>query len=97
MIPAVTGAWGKELRAMTQFKIQNLLDSFQSLGSFDLILCRNVLIYQNVERKKLILRKLRDQLRPGGYLVLGSGESMIGLTEDYKIETIGDVIVYKVI
>ena len=84
-----------ELRSLAQFKMLNLLDPFESLGTFDLICCRNVLIYQNVERKKIILAKLRKQLRPDGYLILGSGESMIGLTEEFEIEKIGEVIVYK--
>ncbi len=68
-----------ELINCLTFQKLNLLDEFGFVGKFDLILCRNVLIYQNVPGKMAILEKLVRALKPGGFLILGSGESLIGL------------------
>jgi chemotaxis protein methyltransferase CheR len=73
-----------ELKARIKFESLNLLKPFDHLGRFDLILCRNVLIYQNVQKKAEILERLARSLRPGGYLVLGAGESMIGLSDSFE-------------
>lgn len=62
------------------FKELNFLDSFISLGSFDIIFCRNVLIYFTNEMKKQILEKMAFALQPNGYLVLGNTESTHGIT-----------------
>jgi chemotaxis protein methyltransferase CheR len=73
-----------ELKIMVQFKKQNLLDSFASLGKFDFVLCRNVLIYQNEAKKKEILARIAELLSPKGFLVLGASESLIGLSDDFQ-------------
>ena len=74
---------GPELRTTTQFRRQNLLESLVPLGTFELVLCRNVLIYQNEEKKKDILSRIADRLIPHGYLVMGASESLIGLSEQF--------------
>lgn len=75
-----------ELRKGISFVYQNLLDSFDSLGTFDAVLCRNVLIYQTTDSRKDIVRKIFNRLRPGGIFLLGSSESLIGISEDFEID-----------
>lgn len=86
---------GKEIRSIVDFKRVNLLDSFSQLGTFDVIFCRNVLIYQNVENKMMIINKLVSCLNENGYLILGAGESMIGLSDSFESVKLGEAIVYK--
>ena len=62
---------------------------------FDLILCRNVLIYQNVENKKIIIQKIIDHLTPDGCFVLGSGEGMMGLSTAFNLTPTDGVILYR--
>ncbi len=76
------------LRQNVSFHRQNLLDEFVHLGIFDIIFCRNVLIYLNDETRRSILERMSRQLRPGGLLLLGSAETMFGYTcgfeQDYR-------------
>lgn len=75
----------KEVRSMVRFERLNLLtDGFTRLGKFDLITCRNVLIYQAVPNKTEIVRKLQHTLQPKGHLLLGAGESLLGLDTQFK-------------
>ena len=66
------------IRAMVDYRQLNLLKNFEHLGSFDIIFCRNVLIYFDAETKKDIFERLARQLQPDGYLVLGAAETVIG-------------------
>jgi chemotaxis protein methyltransferase CheR len=77
-----------ELRAMVKFRQFNLLAEFSALGIFDLIFCRNVLIYFNQETKVDVLNRLARVIASDGYLVLGAAETVMGLTESFKI--VGD-------
>jgi chemotaxis protein methyltransferase CheR len=73
---------GPELRALVAFRRLNLNDlAYPSLGQFDLILCRNVLIYFDGASKERVIANLVDHLAPGGYLMLGHAESLSGLTD----------------
>lgn len=65
------------LRNMVTFKPQNLLQDFTPLGSFDFILCRNVLIYFDEATKADILTRMAKRLSPGGVLMLGGTESVL--------------------
>jgi chemotaxis protein methyltransferase CheR len=67
------------IRDMVSFRPHNLLDSAAALGSFDIIFCRNVLIYFDGERKQKVLGELSRALSRDGTLFLGSAESIIGL------------------
>ncbi|WP_133469704.1 CheR family methyltransferase [Paraglaciecola marina] len=73
------------VRALTQFKPLNLLGSYQSLGRFDIIFCRNVLIYFSPEVKKKILQKFAACLQEGGILFLGASESISNLTDEFTM------------
>ncbi len=75
------------IAARVDFRSLNLLDSFAVLGTFDVVFCRNVLIYFAAARKQDILRRIRATLRPGGCLVLGASESLPAeLTSLYQVE-----------
>lgn len=84
-----------QLRDRVKFQKLNLLEPFDRLATFDLILCRNVLIYQSVDNKKRIVEKLRRLMRPTTFLVLGAGESMIGLSEEFDSLRIGEAVIYR--
>jgi chemotaxis protein methyltransferase CheR len=84
-----------ELKRGITFKQQNLLDDFGSIGPFDIVLCRNVLIYQNVENKRKIIAEIARRLVPGGYLILGAAESLMGLSEDFEMRQIDRAVLYE--
>ena len=73
-----------ELRAMVQFRTLNLLNDFSPLGAFDVVLCRNVLIYFDQPTKTGVLERIARQMPGDGYLVLGAAETVVGLTDLYK-------------
>jgi chemotaxis protein methyltransferase CheR len=73
-----------ELRAMIQHRQLNLLQDFSHLGTFDVIFCRNVLIYFDQETKINIFNRLARQIEPDGFLVLGAAETVVGLTDTFK-------------
>ena len=73
-----------QIRDRVSFRKINLLDLIGVSGKFDLILCRNVLIYQNEEKKKKILENLCRFIEDDGFLVLGGAESLLGLSDMFK-------------
>ncbi|BDG74603.1 CheR family methyltransferase [Roseomonas fluvialis] len=70
-----------ELRAMARFQPFNLLDDPRSLGRFDIVFCRNVLIYFDAPTKSRVLATLAGLLPPDGVVYLGGAETVLGLTE----------------
>ena len=79
-------AWqiAPEIRGMVQFRPLNLLNDFSSLGTFDMVFCRNVLIYFDQETKIGVLNRIARQVPPDSYLVLGAAETVVGLTTAFK-------------
>ena len=73
-----------DIRNMVRFQTFNLLDSFGVLGKFDLIFCRNVLIYFDQDTKAGILDRMADISPPDGSLFLGGAESVIGISSRYQ-------------
>lgn len=73
-----------EIRAMVTFRPFNLLHDFTPLGSFDLVFCRNVLIYFDQESKISVMERIARVTERDGYLVLGAAETVIGLTDSFK-------------
>lgn len=73
-----------EIRAMVQLRKLNLLDPLTALGSFDIVFCRNVLIYFEPTTKADVLQRIERQLAPDGYLLLGAAETVIGLSDRFK-------------
>ena len=73
-----------EIRAMVQHRQLNLLQDFSHLGTFDIIFCRNVLIYFDQNTKVSIFERLSRMLEPDGVLALGAAESVVGITDAFK-------------
>jgi chemotaxis protein methyltransferase CheR len=73
-----------QIREMASFGALNLSGAWPSIGSFDIIFLRNVLIYFSLETRKQILRQVRRALRPGGYLFLGAAETTLNLDDSYE-------------
>jgi len=72
------------LRAMVEWRKLNLLESFSHLGEFDIVFCRNVLIYFDQATKTEILDRLAKSVPEDGFLVLGAAETVVGLTDAFK-------------
>ena len=72
------------LKARVDFLQQNLMSDFSRLGVFDVIFCRNVLIYFAPDQKSDVLRRMARSLAPDGYLVLGAAESAFGYSTEFK-------------
>ncbi len=73
-----------ELRAMVQWRKLNLLESVQSVGQFDVVFCRNVLIYFDQPTKVDVLARIQAQMQRDGFLVLGAAETVVGLTDVFQ-------------
>lgn len=91
-----SGGWKvkPQLQRMVEFRELNLLDRYL-LGKFDLIFCRNVLIYFSADHKKDILTRMHACLNPGGYLILGASESLNGLSHLYEMVQCHPGIIYR--
>ena len=91
------GRWRirQNVRGRVEFRIQNLQQSFAMLGKFDIIFCRNVLIYFSAELKTDILRRMHASLNPGGYLMLGASEALNNLSDYYEMVQCHPGIVYR--
>jgi chemotaxis protein methyltransferase CheR len=78
-------AWsiGPALREMVEFRTHNLLDDPRALGAFDIVLCRNALIYFDALTKVRILNAIANLLPSDGALMLGSAETMLGLSTGF--------------
>ncbi len=75
-----------EIKRRVTFRALNLANSFQGMGKFDVIFCRNVLIYFANDLKKDIVDRMANILNPGGYLFLGSTESINQLTNRFEMK-----------
>jgi chemotaxis protein methyltransferase CheR len=82
------------LTSHIQFNKQNLLAPLAFAQKFHLILLRNVLIYQALPSKIEILKRVTEMLAPGGFLILGSGESLLGLSSDYNQTAYEGAVIY---
>ncbi len=72
-----------DLKSMITFKEANLLTDISTLGKFDIVLCRNVLIYFDVETKAKVLRDIKEIIPQDGVLFLGGAETVIGITDSF--------------
>ena len=84
-----------EVRKFVRFTQFDLRNDMRSLGAFDLVLCRNVLIYFDVETRKKILSGIRGVLQPGGYFLMGSSETTFNLDDNFVRSTCGAITVYQ--
>lgn len=73
----------EDIRSMVQYRAFNLLDPFTGLGTFDIVFCRNVLIYFDEATKRGILERIAQLMPADGYLLLGAAETVIGVTSAF--------------
>jgi chemotaxis protein methyltransferase CheR len=72
------------VREMVRYRPFNLLDDMSGLGQFDVIFCRNVLIYFDQPTKQMVLERMAKQLAPDGFLYLGGAETVVGITDKFQ-------------
>jgi len=84
----------KAMRELVHFKRLNLLEEWPMKGKFDVIFCRNVVIYFNRDTQKVLFNRFGDYLPTGGYLIIGHSESLNGLTDRFK--PVGNTIYQKI-
>lgn len=83
------------LRKLVEFRRVNLVQPFSGLGVFDVILCRNVLIYFDESTRRRICDQFFTMLTEGGWLLLGSAENLYGITDRFTSVRFGDTLVYR--
>jgi len=84
-----------DVRRMVRFAPLDLRQSMRTLGPFDVVFCRNVLIYFDVESKRKILAELRETMFRGGYLLLGGSETTLNLDDRFARKLIGQAVFYQ--
>lgn len=83
------------VRDRVRFRPLNLQESFYLLGKFDVVFCRNVLIYFSQDLKTEILRKIHSVLNPGGILFLGASETISGLNDLFEMVRCNPGVAYR--
>ncbi len=83
------------IKKQVSFRHLNLLDSYALMGKFDIIFCRNVLIYFAPEIKAKIINQFAQALNPKGYLFLGASESLTGLSTEFDMVRCNPGIIYQ--
>jgi chemotaxis protein methyltransferase CheR len=86
-----------ELRRCVDFIHLNLMDrdKIALLGTMDVVLCRNVIIYFDMETKKRVIETFHEKLKPGGYLLLGHSESLINISSAFELQHLKNDLVYR--
>lgn len=85
----------EKVRKLVEFCRANLVHPFQGLGTFDVIFCRNVLIYFDDDTRRRICRQFHDMLTDEGSLILGSAENLYGVTDQFESVRYGETLVYR--
>lgn len=83
-----------ELRRMVTFQELNLLDRWPIFAQPDIVFIRNVLIYFDVPTKRKILGRIRELMRPDGYLFLGGAESTLNVDDAYAVHRVGNTVCF---
>ena len=96
-LPGELWALNAEVAARVSLRRLNLMDAaeLERLPNFDLIFCRNVLLYFRTQRIQELLGRLGRLLTPGGYLVVGASESLLRFAPELEFEERGGVVVYR--
>jgi chemotaxis protein methyltransferase CheR len=93
------GKWhvDADIRRLVSFGHLNLLDDGMTglVGSVDVVFCRNVMIYFDLEARRRVVRTFRGKLREGGYLLLGHSESLLNVTADFELVHLRNDLVYR--
>jgi chemotaxis protein methyltransferase CheR len=85
---------GEQVRKMVRFDTIDLRKSMRTLGPFDLVFCRNVMIYFDNDTKRKIMQEIHSTLFRGGWLLLGGAETAFSLEERFDRQTVGNVTIY---
>jgi chemotaxis protein methyltransferase CheR len=88
-------ALSDEIKKMASFQQMSLDRSFSDLGKFDIIFCRNVIIYFPIDVRKRVVNQLHSALVPEGVLFLGSAESLFNISDLFTSVTVGETVYYK--
>jgi chemotaxis protein methyltransferase CheR len=83
------------LRRLVSFRQLNLIDPFEALGTFEIVLCRNVLIYFDEPTRRGVVERIHDRLAPGGWLLLGTAENLYGISDDFESVRVGPTLAYR--
>lgn len=83
------------IRRLVEFRRVNLAESFMSLGVFQLICCRNVLIYFDEPTRRRICKQFHGMLSERGRLILGSAENLYGISDGFESTMIGEALIYR--
>ncbi|MFI5953560.1 CheR family methyltransferase [Cryptosporangium sp. NPDC051539] len=83
------------IRKAVTFKRMNLAAPFPPMGQFDVVFCRNVLIYFDVETKRGVLKRIRSLLKPDGWLFLGAAETTMGIDDGFERVVTGRTSAYR--
>ena len=88
------GGWqaSTRLRGMTKFHQHNILDAPPPPGNFDIILCRNLLLYLDTGTRRRVFDRLASALAADGWLMLGAGETVVGQTERFEPAACGSAL-----
>jgi chemotaxis protein methyltransferase CheR len=84
----------EEVRRMVRFRPFDLRSGMHSLGPFDMVFCRNVLIYFDLPTKKRILEEIHGSLYRGGYLLVGTTEAGLPASDRFRRHAVGNTVVY---
>ncbi|MGA2049708.1 MAG: protein-glutamate O-methyltransferase CheR [Terracidiphilus sp.] len=82
------------VKRLARFETIDLRKSMRTLGPFDLVFCRNVMIYFDNETKRNIMKEIHSTLFRGGWLLLGGAETVFGLDEWFDRQTVGNITAY---
>jgi chemotaxis protein methyltransferase CheR len=83
------------IKARASFREMNLLQSYSLLGKFDIVFCRNVLIYFSPENKRDIIERIRQTLNPRGFLFLGASESLSNYSDAFEMIRCNPGVLYR--
>ncbi len=93
------GRWwvDDEIRRLVHFQLANLVEpsGLTGLGRFDVVFCRNVMIYFDVPARQRVLRGFHRALREGGFLLLGHAESLLSASADFELFHLEEEMVYR--
>ena len=85
----------ESIRKLVEFRRVNLSQTFDHLGTFDLICCRNVMIYFDDSTRQRICSQFHRMLADGGWLLLGTAENVYGISTDFVSSPLGDSLIYR--
>ena len=86
-----------DLKKWVDVRALNLASPWGALPRQDIVFCRNVLIYFDVETKKSILRRVGDLIKPDGYMFLGAAETTRGLDDQFESLQVGTSGCYRIV